>query len=97
MTSVVQVVLALAVISFFVWLTIPKTAPQSQTTDCSVNPFIDPDDSYQIGLLTGMTGGSIPDAAVMRYALQRFEQIHGRRATTTDIGIVVGLIRSNQP
>lgn len=62
--------------------------------DASGTTLIDPDDSYQIGMLVGMTGGSIPDAAVMRYALDCFKQIHGRPAATQDIGIVLGLIDS---
>lgn len=56
--------------------------------------IIDPGDSYQIGLLAGMTGGSIPDAAVLRSALQRFEQTHGRKATTRDMGTLAGMMKS---
>jgi len=32
----------------------------------------------------------------MRFALQRFQQIHGRLATTREIGVVLGLINSQR-
>lgn len=55
--------------------------------------FIDPDDSRQIGTLVGAAGGSVAEAAMMRYALDRFQKQYGRRATTRDIGLVLGMIR----
>ena len=93
MQSISTVLLAIGVIGVLVWLMIP-TARTGNNKIGSNDPFIDPDDSYQIGLLVGMTGGSVPDAAVMRFALQRFQELYGRRATSTDIGIVLGLINS---
>ena len=84
---------AIAAFAFLVWLFIP-TSKMSANSDRSGDPFIDPDGSYQIGLLVGLTGGSIPDAATMRFALDRFQKMHGRRATSRDIGIVLGLIES---
>ena len=93
MPYALQIIIGIAAVIFFIWLFIPtkSTRPPS---DGSGQPLIDPDDSYQIGLLVGMTGGSIPDAAVMRYALDRFKEMHGRPATTQDIGIVLGIIDS---
>lgn len=93
MSDALSILVGIAAVVFFIWLFIPtrSTAPPA---DESGHPLIDPDDSYQIGMLVGMTGGSIPDAAVMRYALDRFKQIHGRPASTQDIGIVLGLIHS---
>ena len=93
MQSIFLIILAVGVLGVFVWLMIP-TATTSRDSEGSTEPFIDPDDSYQIGLLVGMTGGSVPDAAVMRFALQRFQERYGRRATSTDIGTVLGLINS---
>lgn len=90
--TIVQVIVGCCAFAFFVWLLIPKS--RSYATGDTSEPFIDPDDTRQIALLVGLRGGSIPDAAVMRFALQRFEQQHGRRATTRDIGIVLGLIDS---
>jgi hypothetical protein len=92
MQIVIQVSVACAALAFLVWLMIPNSKRGS--TDKTGDSFIDPDDTRQIALLVGLKGGSIPDAAVMRFALQRFEQQHGRRATTRDIGIVLGLIDS---
>lgn len=91
MQSIFLIILAVGVLGLFVWLLIPTSSPGRESQG-STDPFIDPDDSYQIGLLVGMTGGSVPDAAVMRFALQRFQERYGRRATSTDIGIVLGLI-----
>lgn len=93
MPDALTIIIGVLAVAFFVWLFIPTkaTAPPS---DASGKTLIDPDNSYQIGMLVGMTGGSIPDAAVMRYALDRFKQIHGRPATTQDIGIVLGFIDS---
>ncbi len=58
--------------------------------------LIDPSDSYQIGLLIGMTGGTVTDAAVAWNALQRFEQLNGRKATMRDIATVVGLMKTSK-
>jgi hypothetical protein len=86
------IILGVAVLAFFFWLMKPSVVPGK--TDSSGDPFIDPDDSYQIGLLAGLTDHSIPDAAVMRFALQRFQEVHGRRATSRDIGIVLGMVHT---
>ena len=88
--TIIQFIVGCCVLAFFFWVLIPnsKRGERSRSGD----PFIDPDDTRQIALLVGLKGGSIPDAAVMRFALKRFEQEHGRRATTRDIGIVLGLI-----
>ena len=88
--TIIQIIVGGCVLAFFFWVLIPNS--KSGGRDKAGDPFIDPDDTRQIALLIGLKGGSIPDAAVMRFALQRFEQEHGRRATTRDIGIVLGLI-----
>jgi len=95
MDQVFQLLFGIAVLSFFVWLLIPSQT-SSTLKGSSNGEFIDPENSRQIGLLVGMTGGSIPDAALMRFALQRFQQLHGRRATTREIGVVLGLINSQR-
>jgi hypothetical protein len=93
MQSMFTFLLAIGVVGVLVWLMIP-TSSTGANKGGSADPFIDPDDSYQIGLLVGMMSGSVPDAAVMRFALQRFQEIYGRRAKSTDIGVVLGLINS---
>jgi nitrate reductase gamma subunit len=68
---------------FFVKSNKPTTAQESLETE----------QAQVIGLITGMMGGSISDAATARYALQRFETQHQRKATSRDIAIVMGMIR----
>ena len=94
MSNALQIVGCLVILALFVWLMIPTAKTLPKGSDASGDPFIDPDDARQIGMLAGLSGGSIPDAATMRFALQRFQEVHGRRATTRDIGVVLGLIRS---
>jgi phosphotransferase system glucose/maltose/N-acetylglucosamine-specific IIC component len=88
MQSIFAILIGVAALAFFVWLFIPSS-PAKETSD---GELIDPSDSRQIGMLIGLAGGGIADAAVARFALERFEQIHGRKATTRDVGIVVGLM-----
>jgi hypothetical protein len=56
--------------------------------------LIDLSDARQIGLLIGLSGGSIVDATEARLALERFEETYARKATTREAGIVVGLMKS---
>ena len=82
----------IAVLAIFVWLMIPAPGNKGEGGSSGDDRVIDPDDSMQIGTLIGMMGGSVEDAAVARYALQRFEEMHGRKATVRDMGIVAGLM-----
>jgi len=59
----------------------------------SHDELIDPSNSYPIGLIVGMTGWAVMDAAIVRFALQRFEEQHGRKATMRDVGTVIGLMK----
>ncbi len=90
--TILQIVVGCAALAFFFWLMIPVS--RKYAVESEADAFIDPDDSRQIALLIGLRGGTIPDAAVMKFALARFQEIHGRRATTRDIGVVLGLIDS---
>jgi len=88
MNHIVAIAIGIAALGFVIWLLIP-----SSSHECGGDgELIDPSDSRQIGILIGLTGGGVADAAVARFALERFEQIHGRKATTKDVGIVVGLM-----
>jgi hypothetical protein len=93
MQYIFAIIVGVAALAFFVWLLLPDGASTDTPTNTSPDELIDPSDSRQIGMLVGMMGGSIADAAVARFALERFEQIHNRKATTRDIGAVVGLMR----
>lgn len=92
MNEVLEIIFGIAILALFVWLMMPS--PGSKNGRADADKVIDPSDSTQIGVLIGMTGGTIADAAVARYALQRFEEIHGRKATVRDMGIVAGLMSS---
>lgn len=91
MNTFYAIVIGAAAIGFLIWL---LSGSSSRLTDSASDQseLIDPSDSKQIGRLIGMTGGSVTDAAVARFALEQFEQIHGRKATTGDVGVVVGLM-----
>lgn len=88
-TSVFAMLFCGVIVVLFFWVLL------TGQSGSSTGELIDPDDAGQIGRLVGLAGGDIPSAAVLRFALQRFEQIHGRKATTRDIGIVLGITRSS--
>ena len=88
MDQLFAILLGAAALALVIWLLIPSSSDQQKGD----GELLDPTDARQIGLLIGMTGGGIADAAAARFALERFEQIHGRQATTRDAGIVVGLM-----
>ncbi|MBK6942079.1 MAG: hypothetical protein IPH13_18015 [Planctomycetes bacterium] len=90
MDTIYDILIGAAALAVFIWLLVPSS---SSAPSAAEGELIDPSDSRQIGLLIGLAGGSIADAAVARFALERFEQIHGRKATTRDVGLVVGLMR----
>lgn len=78
-----------AAIFVFIWLIIPSSSSKPSAAD---GELIDPSDPSQIGWLVGLAGGGIEDAIVARFALERFEQIHGRKATSREVGVVIGLM-----
>ncbi len=86
----IQITIGIAALVFFIWLCIPS----GSTGVGESGRLIDPNNSRQIAQLIGMTGGSIPDAAVARYALQRFQEIYGRPATTLDVGALIGIMQT---
>ena len=88
MQIITAILVGVPVLALFVWMLVTSKSGGDK------EELIDPSDSRQIGLLVGLMGGTIPDAAVVRFALQRFEEIHGRKATTRDAGIVAGLIKT---
>lgn len=59
--------------------------------------LLDPGNAYQLGLFAGLTGGKIPDAATIRFAISRFEQTYGRKPTVRDVAAVVSLYASGSP
>lgn len=89
MQQVYLFLIGAAALGVFIWLLLPSSSPIQKAEN---DEFIDPSDARQIGLLIGMYGGDVADAALARFALERFEQIHGRKATSRDVGLVVGLM-----
>ena len=90
MWPIIEIVLAILAVGIFAWLMYPS----KNTAD--ENRVIDPNDARQIGLLIGMTGGSIATAAAAQFALRRFEEVHGRKATVKEMGLVAGMMRSER-
>ena len=90
MGQVIGIVIGIAAVAAFVWLLIgSKKSSESQL-------LIDPNDPRQIGTLIGMMGGSVADGALAQFALRRFEQEHGRKATVKDMGIVAGMMKTGR-
>lgn len=56
-------------------------------------PELNAEETQLVGYLTGLLGGSISDAAVARFALQRFQEEQGRKATMADAALVVAMIQ----
>jgi hypothetical protein len=88
MATILANLIGAALLTFVVWLLIPSAQAKPQDDE----DLIDPEDSRQIGLLIGLAGGKIADAATARFALKQFEQIQGRKATIRDVGVVLGLM-----
>lgn len=89
MDTIYLALVGAATIGVFIWLFIPSS---SSKPPAAGGELIDPSDPSQIGWLVGLAGGEIEDAALATFALQRFEQIHGRKATTEEVAVVLGLM-----
>ncbi len=92
MHPILQAIIGLAVLVFVVWMLTSGGSSKSGPKVAGDSQLIDPNNMSHVGTLAGLMGGTIPDAAVMRFALKRFEETHGRPATIRDVGIVVGMI-----
>jgi uncharacterized membrane-anchored protein len=86
--TVSMIVVLILTVAVVIWLIIPSKNAQPRDSK-------EVERDRMIGLLTGMMGGDIRDAAVARYALQRFEEDHGRAATQQDLGVVVSMIQNS--
>jgi len=95
MSPMLQTALGIGSCLILGWLMFSNTS-RSEPCVASQDDVIDPSNSYQIGFLVGMTGGSVTDASVVRYAVERFEQMHGYKATLRDAAVVVGLMQSGR-
>jgi hypothetical protein len=87
MALIAEIIFAVAVFAFFFWMLVTSSAARSE------DDVIDATDARQVGNLIGLLGGSVADAAVAQYALRRFEEEHGRKATWRDVGLVGGMMK----
>ena len=94
MSLLTQILIGLCASLVFGWLILSNASPPEARV-ASMDDLIDPKNAYQIGYLVGMTGGSVADVAVVRFALERFEQAHGYKPTLRDAALVVGLMSAS--
>jgi general secretion pathway protein G len=87
MNRVLHILLAASALAIFLWMLLGSKKPDDENSE------IDPTDDRHIGTLIGLTGGTIQDAAIARFALQRFEQEHSRKATVQEMAIVAGVLK----
>jgi len=87
--NIIGIAITIAVVAAAIWLFL---GPASTASGKGANETIDPSDPEQLGRLIGLTGGSITDAATAQFALRRFEEDTGRRATFRDAATVAGLV-----
>jgi hypothetical protein len=87
MESIVHILIGFLAVAFVVWLLVADNTSES-------DQIIHADNSRQVAMLVGMAGGDFADAAVARFAIRRFQEIHGRQPTTRDMGVLIGLMRS---
>lgn len=93
MIHVIGIGITVALFLFVCWLLSGRSGPANTGQPTEGDRTIDATDPKQIGLFVGMAGGSIPDAAAAKWALQRFEETNGRKATFKDVSMLVGICR----
>jgi hypothetical protein len=93
MNVVSQIVAGLLFLLYVVFM-VSSWFDKSSADDTAGQEEITIDNPAQIGVLVGLMGGTMADAAIVQSALLRFEQTHGRKPTMQDAGSVVGLLNS---
>lgn len=91
-STILLMLLGAAILAAFVWLLIPSSNTSTRV-DAAGNELIDPNDARQLGALFGMYGFDVVDAALAKFAVDRFQALYGRPPTTLDVGVLVGLMR----
>jgi hypothetical protein len=83
-----MILVGAAALGLFYWLFfVPPKRPMT------AEDLARAEETRLIGFLVGAMGGDIQQAAVARYALQRFKEQHGRKATMEDMGLLLGLVK----
>jgi hypothetical protein len=85
--TLLQALLAIGCLLLFVWIFyVPSKKPMTKAE------LEQAEENHMIGALVGAMGGDFTDAAVARFALQRFEAQYKRKATPNDLGVLLGII-----
>jgi nitrate reductase gamma subunit len=87
MENLTTYLIGIGAVGLLIWIFFVKS-----NKPMTVQESLEAEEARLIGMVTGMIGGSVADAAVARYALQRFEAQHKRKATPQDLAIVVSMI-----
>ncbi len=84
-----EILIGVVCLVVFIWIFfVPSKKPWTASEIAKA------EESHMIGVLVGAMGGDITQAAVARYALERFEQQYQCKATTNDLGLLLGIISS---
>ena len=91
MEHVWGILVTLLALGFVGWL-LTGSASAAGPRSRSESDVLDADNPADLGYLIGLLGGTIADAAVAQFALRRFEETHGRKATVRESGELIGLM-----
>jgi hypothetical protein len=75
------------ILALVVWGLVPRREKPREDSAPAVPPSEDPSLARQVGVVTGVLGGSVESAAVTKYALSRLE----KPPTAYDIGVAAGI------
>jgi hypothetical protein len=81
------------VIAVVVWGLLPHKKQSDKTAGPTPPPPEDLTLARKVGVVTGVMGGSVEDAAITKYALSRLE----KPPTAYDIGVAAGIESSVKP
>ena len=90
MGTVIGVLFLIGFVGFLVYAYWPR---EYQGDIWQVRQPEEAEEARVLGFMAGLLGGSIEHAILARYALDRFEKQHGRKATMHDMAVVVSLVR----
>jgi hypothetical protein len=81
------------IVALVAWGLVPRRAKPNPTAPPISPPAEDPHLAAQVGVVTGVMGGSIEDAAKTKYALSRLDH----PPTAYDTGVAAGIQSSAKP
>ena len=92
-----DIVLTALALGFVYWLMKPLPASHLTSVDSAAEPESPPSEGMsvaEIGVAVGAMGGSIADAAVVNYALERAQAESGQPPKAFEVGVAIGLQKS---